>query len=344
MSIMFSEIKETPAALRALAKDICLMKEVAKKVKEQKINFVITVARGTSGHSTVYGANVFSVVNGILSGSAPMSFVTCYESNINFNNALVIGVSQSGEGPDVCQFLEHAKSKGATTVAFVNEIDSRLAKIVDFPICLSAGKEIAVAATKSYVASLACFYLLSMCIEDKSAEAVADLEECANLIEKVFTMEEEIKLIAERYRYMSSGVVLGRGYQFCNAYEAALKLAETCGIKMRGFSSAEFLHGPIASVHKDDPVFILAPTGKTFSQVTETVDRLCGRQAELIILSDDDELLKKATIPVKMPACKEILTPMVYICVMQIFANFLSLTIGNDPDSPEGLKKVTKTV
>lgn len=345
MTTMLKEIKETPDAIRKLIKTQGdNIKSIAKEINKRDIDFIVTAARGTSDHSATYGSYIFSIIDGLMSCSAGLSIVTCYNASLNLDKAVVIGISQSGEGPDVCEFIEGSKERGALTVAMVNETDSRLVKAADFIIPLSAGKEIAVAATKSYAVSLAAFYLLAMSLAGKNAEAVIKLNSVADIVDKVLNMEPEIKVLSERYRYMQSGLVVARGVSYCNTLEVSLKLAETCGIEMRGYSSAELLHGPIASIHKSDPVFVLAPSDSTLKQVSEAVSILIDKNAEIIILSDDDEILKLATVPIKMPVCPDFLSPIVYIIIMQIFANYLSVTKGNNPDSPDGLAKVTKTV
>lgn len=345
MTIMLQEIKEQPKVLRNIAKtQIATIKEIAKVAKEKEIKFIMTAARGTSNHGAVYGNYLFEVGNGIPCGIAELSAITHYDAKINFNNTMVIAVSQSGAGPDVCEYLEKAKANGALAVAFTNVVGSKLDTIADYTVFFDAGEEKAVAATKTYMGTLAAFYMLSMAMSGREDEIEQNLEAAALAVQKVIDLEKAIEALAERYRYMDGGVVVARGVNYANALEMSLKLAETCYVKMRGFSAADFLHGPIASVAKGDPCFIFAPEGNTIGQVSEAVEKLNARGAETVVISNNSELLDIARVPVCMPDICEFLSPMVYITFSQIFANFLSVTIGNNPDQPEGLAKVTKTV
>lgn len=346
MTLMSSEIKEQPRVLRNMAKtQLATIKEIAKAVKEKNIKFVLTAARGTSNHGCVYGNYMFKVLNGMPTGIAELSVLTHYDADVNFEGTMVIAVSQSGGSIDVCEFLQKAKNKGALAVAFTNIADSKLAKIADYTVCFEAGEEKSVAATKTYCGTLAAFYMLSNAIAGKDDAFICDnLETAAKAVESIFEREEEIKALSARFRYLKAGMIVARGINYCNALELSLKLTETCYIKMRGFSSAEFLHGPIASLAKSDACFVFAPSGKTVGQVEEGIDKLNAKGIETIVFSDKDDIVAKAKVGIKMPSVCECLAPIVYIPYGQLLANYLSVSIGNNPDTPEGLTKVCETL
>lgn len=346
MTLMSSEIKEQPKVLRGMIKtQLSTIKDIAKAVKDNDIKFILTAARGTSNHGCVYGNYMFKIMNGMPTGIAELSVLTHYDATVNFKGTMVIAVSQSGGSTDVCEFLQKAKAGGALAVAFTNIADSRLASIADYTVCFGAGEEKSVAATKTYCGTLAAFYMLSMVMAGKDDNFIAEsLETAAKAIEGIFDREEEIKVLSARFRYLKAGMIIARGINYCNALELSLKLTETCYIKMRGFSSAEFLHGPIASLAKADACFVFAPTGKTLGQVSEGIDKLNAKGIETIVFSDDDSILAKAKVPVKMPSVCECIAPMVYIPYGQLLANYLSVSIGNNPDTPEGLTKVCETI
>ena len=346
MTLMSSEIKEQPKVLRGMAAtQLETVKQIAKAVKEKDIRFILTAARGTSNHGAVYGNYMFKIMNGMPTGIAELSVLTHYDAEVNFKNTMVIAVSQSGGSTDVCEFLRKAKDGGALAVAFTNIADSRLAGIADYTVCFGAGEEKSVAATKTYCGTLAGFYMLSMAMAGKDDAFIKEnLEKAAVAVEGILAREEEIKALSARFRYLKAGMIVARGINYCNALELSLKLTETCYIKMRGFSSAEFLHGPIASLATGDACFVFAPDGKTVGQVEEGIDKLNAKGIETIVFSDKEDILAKAKVGIKMPSVCECLAPIVYIPYGQLLANYLSVSIGNNPDTPEGLTKVCETI
>ncbi len=143
---------------------------------------------------------------------------------------------------------------------------------------------------------------------------------------------------------MQSGAVLSRGYNFCTALETALKLTETCSLGVRGYSAADFMHGPIAAIHDGEPCFIIAPPGKAYIMMLEVAHKLKSHGAESIIISSEDDILNEAVIPIKLNVdVPEELSPLVYIIPGQLFACHLSMIRGYNPDKPAGLNKVTQT-
>ncbi len=143
---------------------------------------------------------------------------------------------------------------------------------------------------------------------------------------------------------MQNGACIGRGINYATALECALKLAETSYVGFRGYSAADFMHGPIASVHEGDPCVLLAAEGKAMGSVMDTLKRLASIQAETIVISASDEALESACVPVKLPvSVSEELSPIVYIVAGQLLAYYISVARGNNPDNPKGLSKVTLT-
>jgi len=345
MSYMLEEIKEQPDVIVGLAREQhTIAREIAAQVKKRGINFVVMAARGTSDHSCVYGKYMLEICAAMPVALADPSVFTLYDAKLNLQNALVIGVSQSGEAADVAEYLEHAKKTGALTLSITNQPGSLLAKVADATMLCEAGVEKAVAATKTYTAELAVFYLLASAMQ--GADCLTDgLSRAAEAMHDAFVLEPEICRRSERFRYAESCTVVARGLNYCTALETALKLTETCYMNTRGFSGADFLHGPIAAVHEGAPCVIFAPTGKAYPFMLDLVKRLCKREADMIIVSDDFDILSMATIPLKMAeGLNETLTPLAYIVTGQMLSYYLSLSKGNDPDKPRGLSKVTVTL
>ena len=344
MSYMFKEISHQPDAIISIVnKEKDRVYEIGKEIKDRKIRFILLAARGTSDHSAVYGKYLFEINNRYPVGLADPSVVTIYDAAMDLSNCLVIGVSQSGGSVDINEYLEHSKRCGAMTICITNEHSSEITHVTDHAIFCDAGKEKSVAATKTYTTSLAAFYLLSQALADNRS-APDSLLGCAEAMRTILDMDSQIKERAERYRYAESTIAISRGLNYCTALEVALKLAETCYMKTRGFSAADLMHGPIASVHEDDPCIIIAPPGKAEAGMREAALSLNDKNAETIIFSSDDVMLSTATVPFKMPIeVDEELSPLAYVLPGQLFAYHLSITKGNDPDNPHGLSKVTIT-
>jgi glucosamine--fructose-6-phosphate aminotransferase (isomerizing) len=176
---------------------------------------------------------------------------------------------------------------------------------------------------------------------------VADLERLPGAVEAALRLEPEIDALSERYRFMRHAVVVGRGLNYANAFEFALKLMETCYVVAERFSSADFLHGPIALVEPSFPVFAFAPPGRTWASLRETLDKLHGLRAEIVAITDSGnrEAGARATKVIRLPRrVKEVLTPIPYIVPAQLFAACLAAQKGLDPDRPRALSKVTLTL
>ncbi|MEN6356458.1 MAG: SIS domain-containing protein [Armatimonadota bacterium] len=345
MSYMFDEVHAQPGIVNKLAKEeLEAAAKLAAEIKAKDVDKILIAARGTSDHAAIYGKYLFEINNGLTTALADCSSFTLYHAKMKLDKALVIGISQSGEATDVAEYLEDSKKMGAITLTITNEPGSKLTKVADHTLLCHAGKELAVAATKTYTSTLAVLYLLSASLRDDKSE-VEKLSAAASAMQAAFETEEQIKDHAERFRYMGNGYVISRGLNYCNAKEMSLKLAETCYVGMLGYSSADFQHGPIAAVQEDQPCFLIAPPGKAFENMKEIAQKLKERHAETIIISSEDEILELATRPIKMPfTVDEELSPLAYIIPGQLIAYYLANAKGYDPDRPRGLSKVTLTM
>lgn len=344
MSYMLDEIHEQPAIVgKLVAAERAPVANLAATIKSRDIQFVVMAARGTSDHAAIYGKYLLEVRNSFPVALADCSVFTHYHADLKLSKALVIGISQSGQAPDVAEYLEQSKKAGALTVAITNEPGSLITGIADSTILCHAREERSVAATKTYTSTLAALYLLSASLNGDAAK-IDNLLACSEAMAAALQVEHYISDRAERYRYMETGAVLSRGFNYCTALEIALKLAETSYIAARGYSAADFMHGPIASVHEGDPCFLVAPPGKTYDTLLEMAQRLRLRRAEAMIISSRDDILECATVPVKLDVeVEEELSPLIYVIPGQLFAYYLALARGDDPDRPRGLSKVTLT-
>ena len=346
MSRMLEEIRQQPEALeRTLSAELRSVEKFKRLVEKQRPRLVVLVARGTSDNAALFGRYLLEITTGIPVSLAAPSITTLYEARVDYRNALVVGISQSGESTDTNLVLERARQQGALTLGITNESGSAMARIAEHVFLVRAGHEKSVAATKTYTGQMLTMYLLAYALG--GAVRIADLERIPDVVRATLALEPEIAALSERYRFMRHAVVVGRGLNYSNAFEMALKLMETCYVVAERFSSADFLHGPIALVEQNFPVFAFAPPGKTWPSIGETLTKLQALQAEIVAITDSGnrEVDPRATRVIRLPRrVKEILTPIPYIVPAQIFAACLAVHKGLDPDKPRTLTKVTLTL
>lgn len=339
-----SEIFEQPAVLaRLLDGESERVQEIAAAVQSRKVCYVLIAARGTSDNAARYGQYLLGAYNRLPVGLATPSLFSVYKEPPRLEHGLVIGISQSGQSPDIVAVLAEARRQGGPTLAITNDPGSPLAGEAEFVIPLHAGEERAVAATKTYTAQLAALALLSCALDDNGSRLAA-LRGVSSAVQQVLDGQEQIARAVERYRYMETCVVLGRGYNYATAFEIALKLKELNYLIAESYSSADFMHGPIAVVGSGFPAMVVAPSGKMFDTMRGFSLELKSRGAELLIISDRQDLLAEATTPLPLPdGVPEWLSPLVAVVPGQLFAMHLTLVKGHDPDQPLGLEKVTLT-
>ncbi|MGQ9600260.1 MAG: SIS domain-containing protein [Anaerolineae bacterium] len=344
MSFLQEEIHQQPGVLAALLdREEDNVRHIAAELQKRPIQYVLIAARGTSDNAARYGQYLFGAHNCLLVGLATPSLFSVYHQPPRLEGSLVVGISQSGQSPDIVAVLAEGRRQGVSTLAITNDPGSPLAAQADFLIDLHAGEERAIAATKTYTAQLAALALLS-CVMEGTPDRLGALRRIPEVSERVLRKEEQIAAAVERYRYMESCVVLGRGYNYATAFEIALKLKELNYLIAEPYSSADFMHGPIAVVGSGFPALVVAPSGKMYEPMRAFSLELKSRGAELLIISDQQELLSEAVTPFPLPAdVPEWLSPIIAVVPGQLFALHLAMIKGNDPDRPLGLKKVTIT-
>ncbi|MGA9350062.1 MAG: SIS domain-containing protein [Anaerolineae bacterium] len=344
MSFLQDEIRQQPQVLTTLLdREIENAQRIAADLRARGVKYVIMAARGTSDNAARYGQYLFGAHNRLPVGLATPSLFSVYGQPPRLEDGLVIGISQSGQSPDIVAVLEEGQRQGAPTLAITNVLDSPLAAQADFVMPLHAGEEKAVAATKTYTAQLTALALLSCTLGD-DPDRLAALRRAPLAVEYVLDREALIADAVERYCYMETCVVIGRGYNYATAFEIALKLKELNYLIAESYSSADFMHGPIAVVGSGFPALVVAPSGKMFDTMRDFTLELKSRGAELLIISDRQDLLAEAVTPMPLPeGVPEWLSPIVAIVPGQLFALHLTLTKGHDPDQPQGIQKVTLT-
>lgn len=341
---MREEIATQPEALaRLLAKGSDHIAAVAGSLRKRRPRVAILVARGTSDNAATLGRYLFEYVAGLPAALAAPSIATLYRRPVRLRGAVVIGVSQSGTGGEVAEYVSRSRSLGAATIAVTNHPGSPLARAAEFVIPIHAGREVAVAATKTYLCSVLALYLLAAHLAE-ARSLLRRLEQVPEVAASALEVTPHIQETAERYRYLGECMVLGRGLNYATCREVALKISETSYVVAEGMSVADFMHGPIAAVDRGFPVVLFASQGPSLRGVMPAVKALVKRQAEVIAISNSRPVLGAATIAFPVAeSVEELLTPFPFAVAGQLFAWHLAMVKGEDPDRPRGLAKVTRT-
>lgn len=344
MSLMLKEIAEQPAVLERINKtEAPRLNKIGAHLKKRGIDLIILAARGSSDNAAQFGRYLLETVCGIpVSLSAP-SVYTLYKAKMDLKRALVVGVSQSGAGSDINKVLESAKKFGAFTLGITNNGGSEMTNVADESILLRAGRERSVAATKTYTGQMMTFYLLANALAEKKSRI--DLGRIPAYANKALKLAPEVKEIAERYAFMENCVVVGRGLNYGNSFELALKLMETCYVVAERFSSADFFHGPLAIVERRFPVIMFGPKGITRKSNVDLLKRLKELNADCFSITNDPQIARLSSRSLSMPTeIDEVLSPIPFVIPAQLLAAYLSEVKGLDPDAPRSLSKVTKTI
>jgi glucosamine--fructose-6-phosphate aminotransferase (isomerizing) len=341
---MLAEIAQQPVALeRTIKRESRRIERFAARVKGRRLRLIVLVARGSSDNAALFGRYLLEVTTGLpVSLSAP-AVHTLYRARLDLTDALVIGISQSGEGEDVNLVLENAKRCGAITLGITNEAGSSMTQLTDETFLIHAGHERSVAATKTYTGQLLMLYLLARALGH--THRTLEVERLPELAASALKLRPVVAEMVERYAYVDHCVVVGRGLNYANAYEFAIKLMETCYVVAERFSSADFLHGPIAMVERGFPAFLFAPPGPTLKGMKNLLGRLNKLGAETVVISSEGSVLKGASRGIRIAdRIPEMLSPIPYIIPAQLFAALLAEAKGLSPDRPRSLEKVTRTV
>ncbi|MEZ4736572.1 MAG: SIS domain-containing protein [Caldilineaceae bacterium] len=343
-SHLYQEIQEQPTVLhRLLTRERTVVQDLATAIRQRQITHVVIAARGTSDNAGRYAQYLLGAVNGFVVALATPSLFSLYHQPPRVGNALVLGISQSGKSPDIVAVLAEAQRQGALTAAITNFPGSDLSQQADYVINLHAGVEQSIAATKTYTSELAAIALLSTTLAQNQAMHDA-LAQIPDTVTATLALDQAIARFAERYRYMRDCVVIGRGYNYATAFELALKLKELTYTIAEPYSSADFMHGPLALIEHGFPAIVIAPTGVVLPELQRFMQTLQQREAEIIAISDDAATLALARTRLALPQpVPEWLSPLTAIIPGQLLAMHLAYVRDYDPDHPRGIRKVTET-
>jgi glucosamine--fructose-6-phosphate aminotransferase (isomerizing) len=341
---MLEEIAEQPAALkRTLESEHEKIGGLARSLTNRDIDLIVLVARGSSDNAALFGRYLLEITTGIpVSLSAP-SVHTIYHAQLNLKHALVIGVSQSGEGEDINRVLENARDCGAFTIGITNEPASSMVKLVDETLLMHGGREQSVAATKTFTGQMMLFYMMAAALS-RNGQSI-DYHKIPDFAARALEQKTAIIELVQRYVFMENCVVVGRGLAYANAYEFALKLMETCYVVAERFSAADFLHGPVAMIERHFPVILFAPPGAMLRDTKDLLSRLQELRADTLAITADLDAAAMCSRAIIMPReIDEFLAPIPYIIPAQLFAALLAEAKGLNPDQPRSLSKVTRTL
>jgi glucosamine--fructose-6-phosphate aminotransferase (isomerizing) len=341
---LIDEIREQPeVAARLLAEAGPEINAICEVIRAADPAHVVIAARGSSDHAAIYAQYALGVMAGISVGLATPSVHSLYGVSPDYGRALVIGVSQSGASPDVVGVIRAARTQGALTLAITNTLGSDMAEAAQHHIALRAGPERAVAATKTYTSTLLVLAMLAAGLG--RVEAQADLALVPDALAATLDQDGEAARIAADMRTLDRCVILGRGYHYATAREWSLKLKELSYTLADPYSTADFIHGPVALIEAGFPTFCVAPSGATVGDMAEVIGRL-GRElaAKLLVVSDDPELRATGTWSLALPTTlPEWLMPIVSIVPGQLHARHVTIAKGGDPEQPRSIRKVTLT-
>ncbi len=342
---LHSEILEQPERIASLLDaQNKTVKQIAAAIQKRDIRFVFLAARGTSDNAGRYANYLLGAHNGLPLALATPSLFTYYNQPPRLQDALVIGISQSGQSPDIVSVIEEGRRQGCPTLVITNAPGSPLASAADFVLDIQSGPEKAVAATKTYTGELMAVAMLSSALLNEEGKW-KDLNKVPGWMQTVLGQESAISQGVQHYRDMDRTVVLGRGFNYATAFEWALKLKELTYIIAEPYSPADFQHGPIAMIDKGFPVMAVAVRGKVLDSSLELLTQLKKDfAAEMVVVSNDKKTLNNARLPIAIPEeMPEWLSPLAAILPAQLFAYHLTKVKQLDAENPRSIRKVTET-
>jgi glucosamine--fructose-6-phosphate aminotransferase (isomerizing) len=338
----YREISEQPSALQRLVDNSSIdIDALAQDIARSAPVFAVFAGRGSSANAARYGQYLLAIRNSITVALAIPSAFTLYGATPRMERSITVGISQSGQSPDIVAVVQSATNQGALTVALTNDPKSPLAHAARHTIELGVGAECSIAATKTCTAEFLVMDMLSEAL-DGTPRGRSELVEVPACVSQTIEMNERLRMV--EIPITEPVVIVARGYCLSAAFEIALKLKEVAGMPAEPYSLADFLHGPIAMMDERFTVLLVAPVGLANADMPKLVEVVKERRARLVVVSNDDELLAQSDIALHIPhTVPEWLSPITAIVAGQLLAGALAIAKGLDPDVPRGLTKVTLT-
>ena len=338
-----AEIREQPAALRRLLDAEEDIARAARAMRERGNRLVRLVGHGSSDNAASYGVYAFGLLPRLTAVRDSITLTVHYRTALDMTGETAIGLSQSGRTPDVVEYLARARANGALTIALTNDLGSELALEADAVVPLAAGDEQAVAATKTYLTTLAGLVLLAGHVAGEGPRVSAGIRRAADALDEVIPqLERDTSKLAVPFSFTGRMFVIGRGVEFATAREIALKLLETCYVAAEPLTATDLAHGPVAALDSLFPVWAIVSADETLPAVQEAVERIHAMGATLVASGTAADRISGAaySLPVPEPDPR-LLSPLLSVVPGQLFALALARAKGLDPDRPRGLSKVT---
>jgi glucosamine--fructose-6-phosphate aminotransferase (isomerizing) len=347
---MLKEIHEQPLCLRNTLRlqepYLELMTTFLDRAGE-----VFLVACGTSYHACLAASYMFSKLAFLATHPIIASeFIEQHGRAVNIDSTILV-VSQSGETADALAAVEHARLRAATVMGLTNVIGSTLTRIARVYACQQSGPEIGVAATKTFTSQLCVLAQLALRLAKKRGKVShveiehleEKLEQIPEVAEKIIqTQEEKIKQLAKKYRDAKCFFFLGRGVSSATAFEGRLKLLEIAYVPSLAYPAGESKHGPISLVEKGFPIIFICPKDDTHKTVIGNIMEMKARGASIIVITEegDEEIKSLADDYIEIvEGVPEVLSPILYVIPLQLFAYYMAIERGLDPDMPRNLAK-----
>jgi glucosamine--fructose-6-phosphate aminotransferase (isomerizing) len=342
--LFLAEIREQPAALLRLLEQAPAFEAVTQAMVESRPSVVRLVGHGSSDAAASYGVYAFGLLPGWTAMRDSISLTVYYDAQLELSDSVVIALSQSGETPDVVEYVSRARARGALTVAVTNAADSALAQAADATLPLSAGAEQAVAASKTFLNTLAAIALLAGGVAGRGDEIRAGLEQVSAQIADVLDpLERAVANVATAFAWVGRMYVIGRGIEFGTAREVALKLTETCRVAAEPLTATDLAHGPVAALDSLFPVWTIASRDESLPTVVDAAARVRDAGATVVASGNAAAEIQGAAYSLAVPEpAHPVLAPLLSVVPGQLFAGALARAKGLDPDRPVGLTKVTR--
>jgi glucosamine--fructose-6-phosphate aminotransferase (isomerizing) len=335
---MFREAAQAPEVVRTqLDANAAQVTRLAERLRRAPPRAVVTCARGSSDHAATFARYLIETRLGLLTSSAAPSVSSVYETAPDLSGTVLLAISQSGASPDLLAMVKRAREAGACIVALVNAEGSPLAQLADELLPLHAGPERAVAATKSYLASLAAIVQL-VAEWSRDAPLAAALRQSPQQLARAWQLDWSAAVA--RLTPVNNLFVVARGLGLGVAQEAALKLKETCGLHAEAVSAAELRHGPMALVGAGFPLLMFTQNDESRAGVTQLAEELGTRGAEVLLAGA--HILHTTELPTE--GAHPVIEPLLFAQSFYRMANALALARGLNPDAPPHLRKVTETM
>jgi glutamine---fructose-6-phosphate transaminase (isomerizing) len=342
--LFLAEIREQPQAIMRLLEQEAEFEAVSRAIVERAPSVVRLVGHGSSDAAASYGVYAFGILAGWTALRDSISLTVYYDARIDLGDSAVVALSQSGETPDVVEYVTRARARGALTIAVTNGLGSELAQAADVALPLAAGPERSVAASKTYVNQLATLALLAGGTALRGGEIADGLRSVAEQMEAALgRLQDDARRVATTFAYVGRMYAIGRGIEFATAREVALKLTETCRVAAEPLTATDLAHGPIAALDALFPVWTIASKDESLPAVVDAARRVREAGATIVASGNAANEIDGAqfTLPVPEPALP-ILAPLLSVVPGQLFAGALAQVKGLDADRPRRLSKVTR--